>query len=102
MSVPRSEVIAFLQNTVRDILECNGQDLSADITENSRLWGKGGQLSSLMLVELMLAVEDFCAEKNLNFVWANDSTMSERRSVYRTLDSLSNFILSLETVPQEQ
>lgn len=102
MSVHRAEVIAFLQNTVRDILERDGQDLSADITEDSRLLGQGGLFSSLMLVELMLAVEDFCAEKDLNFVWANDSAMSERRSAYRTLASLSDFILSLETAPQEQ
>lgn len=102
MSVQRIEVVAFLQNAVRDILERDGQDPPENITEDSRLMGREGLLSSLMLVELMLAVEDFCAEKGLHFVWTNDATMSERRSVYRTLASLSDFILSLDVAPQEQ
>ena len=95
MSVQRTEVVAFLQRAVRGILERDGQTVVADITENTRLFGREGVLSSLMLVELMLEVEDFCAENRLCFTWANDAAMSERRSAYRTVASLTDLIVSL-------
>ena len=102
MSVRRTEIVAFLQRTVRGILERDGQTEIADITESTRLLGREGVLSSLMLVELMLEVEDFCAENGLVFVWADDAAMSERRSAYRTVESLTELILSLprETTPE--
>lgn len=100
MSLQRSEVVHFLQNAVRGILEREGQDSFGEITEDTRLLGRESALSSLLLVELMLEVEDFCAEKGLTFVWANDAAMSERRSVYRSLASLADFILSLEVAAE--
>ena len=54
-----------------------------------------GLLSSLMLVELMLAVEDFCAEQGKNFSWTSDSTVSEQRSAYRSVASLADVILTM-------
>ena len=95
MNVQRAEVVAFLQQAVRGILERDGQTVVADITEDTQLLGREGVLSSLMIVELMLGVEDFCAENGLCFVWASDTAMSEKRSPYRTLASLTEFILSL-------
>lgn len=95
MDMYRADVVAFLLRTVRGILEREGLSDFPGITEETPLWGKGGAFSSLMLVELMLSLEDFCAENNLRFVWTNDATISERRSVYRSVGSLADFILSL-------
>lgn len=96
MTICRADVVAFLSRTMRDILEReeSGATLS-EITEETPIWGKGGAFSSLMLVELMLALEDFCAENGLRFVWTNDAAMSEHRSVYHSVGSLTDFILSL-------
>lgn len=95
MNICRADVVAFLARAVRDILEREERSDLAGITEETPLWGREGAFSSLMLVELMLAVEDFCAENSLRFVWTNDAAMSERRSVYRSVGSLTDFILSL-------
>lgn len=95
MDVNRSEVLDFLKQAVPAILERDGQTNIPEITEDTPLFGSGGILSSLLLVELMLEVEDFCAGTGRQFVWADDATMSERRSAYRSVGSLADFILSL-------
>lgn len=95
MNTSRADIVAFLGRAVRDILEREEQDIPSEITEETPLWGREGSFSSLMLVELMLALEDFCAENNLRFVWTNDAAMSERRSIYRSVGSLTDFLLSL-------
>lgn len=90
----RNKIINFLASTVRDIQE-QANAPNASISEDTVIFGKEGVLTSLMLVELMLALEDFCTENGIEFVWANDSAMSQRRSVYRTVASLTDFVLSL-------
>ena len=95
MTISRADIVAFLGRDERDILEREEQAVPPEITEETPLWGREGSFSSLMLVELMLALEDFCVENNLRFVWTNDAAMSERRSVYRSVGSLTDFILTL-------
>ena len=87
MTISRADIVAFLGRAVRDILEREEQAVPPEITEETPLWGREGSFSSLMLVELMLSLEDFCV--------VNDAAMSERRSVYRSVGSLTDFILTL-------
>ena len=104
MSAQRTEVFAFLQRAVRGILERDGQTVISDFSNDTILMGREGLFSSLMLVELMLEVEDFCSEKRICFSWTSETTMSERRSAYRTVESLTDFILSLplKTSPEDR
>ena len=91
----RNNIVRFLISTVNDIrAQANAPEL-LDISEDTALFGRDGALGSLMLVELMLALEDFCTENGIKFVWASDSAMSQRRSVYRSVASLTDFVLSL-------
>lgn len=95
MALERSEVLDFLNKAVRGVLERDGQTRLPEITEATPLFGAGGVLSSLLLVELMLEVEDFCGANGLQFAWTDDAAMSERRSAYRSVGALADFILSL-------
>lgn len=95
MDMERPQVVSFLQGAVLSILERDGQSPPSGITEDTRLFGSEGVLSSLLLVELMLEVEDFCAAHSRRFVWGDDAVMSERQSAYRTLGSLADFVLAL-------
>lgn len=95
MDMERSEVLDFLNRAVRSVLERDGQARIPEITEATPLFGAGGVLSSLLLVELMLEVEDFCAATGRQFAWTDDAAMSERRSAYRSVGALADFILSL-------
>lgn len=95
MALDRSEVVDFLNKAVRGVLERDGQAGAPEITEATPLFGTGGVLSSLLLVELMLEVEDFCGANGLRFAWTDDAAMSERRSAYRSVGALADFVLSL-------
>lgn len=91
----RADVVSFLCESVAKILEDNGSGQHSVISEDTQLFGREGVLASLMLVELMLAVEDYCTEQGRIFAWTDDAAMSERRSVYRSIGSLADAILAL-------
>jgi acyl carrier protein len=59
------------------------------------LLGQGGLMDSLMLVNLLLGVEDFCLENGIPFEWAQDAAMSEKRSHYRTIGTLADYLHDL-------
>jgi acyl carrier protein len=69
---------------------------SSSITEETRLIGGDTGLSSLHLVTVLLALEEFAEDTlHVRFDWTNDSAMSENRSIYRTIGSLADHISGL-------
>ena len=97
----KKDVFDFIRAAILRILA--EEDNSAlVIEEKTPLMNKGGILSSLMLVELMLALEEYCTEHNIRFVWAHDSIMSEKNSPYHTVGTLVEYICSLPALGQEE
>jgi hypothetical protein len=63
---------------------------------STALVGPERALKSIELVELLLKMEDYVEEKfNSKFNWADNSAMSETRSVLRTINSLAQHIVEL-------
>lgn len=55
----------------------------------SRLYGEGGALDSMALVNLIADIEEAVAESyKANIVLADDKAMSEQQSPFRNVDSL--------------
>lgn len=68
--------------------------LSGDMT----LIGAKSLLDSMKLVEVCLALEDMADDRGFEFDWTSDSTMSKSRSIFRTVQSLSDeFFSQFET-----
>lgn len=57
------------------------------------LLGEGGLLDSMKLVELCLALEDLAADMEFRFDWTSDVAMSRSRSMFRSLDALTEEFL---------
>lgn len=88
----RESVVDFLAQEVRSIKGA----AAANVSENTPLIGAGTALTSRDLVELLVALEEFCEERlHVHFDWTSDSAMSESRSVFRTVGSLADHIASL-------
>ncbi len=88
----RDAVLRFLVQEVSSITGAPAEAFSAD----TPLIGRGTQLNSRDLVELLVALEEFSDEKlHVRFDWTSDSAMSESRSIYRTLGSLADHVASL-------
>ncbi|MCH2036750.1 MAG: hypothetical protein MK120_07345 [Puniceicoccaceae bacterium] len=61
---------------------------------NSPLYGEGGALDSMALVNLIADIEEAVAESyKANIVLADDKAMSAQRSPFRTVDSLIDTLL---------
>ncbi|MDR1945835.1 MAG: hypothetical protein LBQ51_01530 [Desulfovibrio sp.] len=62
---------------------------------DSVLLGRGAVLGSLALVGLLTRIEDRCLDGGIDFCWAGDMAMSEKRSRYRTPADMAAYILAL-------
>ena len=89
----REQTVTFLLQEVCTITEIPLSSLS----EQTQLIGSSAVLSSLRLVELLLALEEFAEDTlKLRFDWSSDSAMSEARSSFRTIGSLADHIVRLK------
>ena len=61
--------------------------------ETSLIGGRSG-LDSMALVELCLALEDRAEELNFEFDWTSDAALSKSKSMYRSVEALSNEFFS--------
>lgn len=80
----KSEAIKMVSEIVSEIVEA---DIS--LSENSRLFGEGGLLDSMKLVQLCLNLEDRALEEGFEFDWTSSSMMSRSKSMFRSLDSIA-------------
>lgn len=88
----REELEQFIIHSVESLLESTG-----GVGPDTILVGQGGILNSMLLVGLLVRVEDFCLENNIPFDWTTDSALSERRSRYRDVASLTDYLMALQT-----
>ena len=67
-------------------------------SSETQLVGEKRSIKSMQLVELLLKMEDY-VEKNFNseFNWDNNSAMSETFSVLRTVESLAEHVIKLNS-----
>lgn len=68
------------------------------IDANTPLLGGETMVSSRELVELLLAIEDFAeSDLKIKFDWTNDQAMSTKRSNLRTLSSINDYLMQLQS-----
>jgi acyl carrier protein len=90
----QSNVNKMVIEAVKELLE----DKLKIITNDSELIGGESLLDSMKLVELCLALEDKATEIGFEFDWTSDAAMSNSRSMFRTVASLTNeFIIQMGT-----
>ena len=72
------------------------KDTKNSFSANTQLVGANRAIKSVQLVELLLKIEGY-VEKNFNstFNWADNSAMSDTRSVLRTVKSLADHVFEL-------
>ncbi|PDH29528.1 MAG: hypothetical protein CNC89_02695 [Puniceicoccaceae bacterium MED-G31] len=90
----RIEIEALVLKSVSQLAE----DFEISALENpqldSPLYGEGGALDSMALVNLIADIEEAVAESyKANIVLADDKSMSAQRSPFRNVDSLIDTLL---------
>lgn len=65
------------------------RDKSAPISVSTILVGENGNVDSITLIELCVGLEDRASELGFEFDWTSDAAMSRSRSMFSTVESLS-------------
>jgi acyl carrier protein len=69
---------------------------SEEVTSESRLFGSNSPVDSIALVSMLVEVEQSVNEQcNTEIVIADDRAMSQKRSPFRTIGSLADYIHAL-------
>lgn len=88
-ATPLAEIAARIKELIVDI---NGGD-ATDLTDASPLVGDAALVDSGGLLEIMLALEDFAAQRfGKPFDWMNDKAFSATRSPFETIGALATFM----------
>jgi acyl carrier protein len=95
MSIQRSEVVAIVMQKLKELAASMLAHPAIDeINDQTRLFGRQGLLDSIGLVSLIVDVEQTLAEKTgLALTLADEHAMSQARSPFRTVASLSDYAL---------
>ena len=92
--ITKNTISKFIISQLKAICKSNPQTFS----ENTHLIGEQRSIKSIELVELLLSLEEYVEDKlNVKFDWSGDSAMSERRSILRSVDTLSKHIFELQS-----
>jgi len=91
--ITKNKISNFIISQLKKICKSNPQTFS----ENTQLIGEQRSIKSVELVELLLSLEEYVEDKlNVEFDWSGDTAMSERRSILRSVDTLSEHIFKLQ------
>lgn len=81
----KNEAIKAITSVLQDIL-----DEEFDLVAETELIGGDAILDSMKLVQVCVALEDVAEEKGFEFDWTSEEAMSRSRSMFRTIESLSD------------
>jgi acyl carrier protein len=91
----------FREDVVDLIVACFRESLPPDsippsASEQTRIFGRGGFLDSMQLVNLLMEIEQRVNERwRTSISIADDRAMSQERSPFRTIASLSDYVAML-------
>ncbi|OQY50377.1 MAG: acyl carrier protein [Candidatus Parabeggiatoa sp. nov. 2] len=92
----REEIKQAVFNVLDEINQELPQEKQLEKSETTVLFGKFGQLDSLGLVNLIVAIEEKLQEEcNVSITLADERAMSQRNSPFRTVASLIDYIAML-------
>lgn len=88
----KENIIRIIISEVNSIIDDPVEDMNKDAV----LFGEGGLLDSMGLVSMLVAVEqDVDDEYDIQITIADAKAMSQRNSPFRTVETLSDYIISL-------
>ena len=97
----REEVTDLLRESVEAFNAIHGE-IQLAFAPETPLFGDGAPLSSLDLVMLLVEIEDRLADRfGLERSLSDDRAMSQQRSPFRTIGTLTDYLAALGADPHE-
>ena len=96
VAVTPEAVKQLVLNALKELNEQLDANKQPEVTENTVLFGRGSRLDSLGLVNLIVLVEEKANETfGASITLADERAMSQAQSPFRTVQSLSDYLLML-------
>jgi acyl carrier protein len=90
------EVQKIVLSAVEELNLQMGENLRLELNDDTQLFGRGSKLDSLGLVNLIVLVEEKVSDHfGRSITLADERAMSQKSSPFRTVKSLSEYILTL-------
>ena len=87
----KTEATEIVVSAVKEYID----DENITINESSILLGNDAVVDSIGLVNLIVDIESAIAEKDIEITLTSEDAMSRRRSPFRSVDTLSDYIIEL-------
>ena len=88
-----SQLIKVIHQSIDELNENLNEGKPLNKTDNTILFGKGGQLDSLGLVNLFVLIEQNIEDKlDATITIADERAMSQKNSPFKTIGTLTNYI----------
>jgi len=96
VAVTPEAVKQLVLDSLKELNEQLDADKQVELAENTVLFGRGSRLDSLGLVNLIVLVEEKANESfDTSITLADERAMSQAQSPFRTVQSLSDYLLML-------
>ena len=97
----KQELIQMMIELLQDVLADSDAEYSAEITATTPLVGEGAAITSLSLISFITGVELAIEEKyDTELTLVSEEALSRRKSPFRMIDALSDYVLTLVGVAQ--
>ena len=89
----REQILKIIYGAIDEINKLSLSERKLDKTPDVKLYDKDGQLDSLMLVNLIVAIEQSIEEEfGVSLTIADEKAMSQKKSPFRTSSSLAEHL----------
>lgn len=94
-TIDKSRITEIVLDAIRDANQLRIPELQIGVSVDEPLYGGAGKLDSLSLVALLMDIEELLMDEGFETVLSSEDAMSQRRSPYRDVSSLVDYISEL-------
>lgn len=94
LEMKREEVIKIIKRAFAEVGDKSNINLPKKIDEETRILGGNSPFDSMHVVNIIVLIEDYIADTfNLNITLANEHTMSQSKSPFLSIRTLTDYIV---------
>ena len=94
LETKREEVVKIIKKAFTEVGDKSNINLPKKLDEETRILGGNSPFDSMHVVNIIVLIEDYIADTfNLNITLANEHTMSQSKSPFLSIRTLTDYIV---------
>lgn len=90
----KEEIVQIIKKSLKEVAEKSNLNLPENIDDETRILGGNSPFDSMQVVNLIVIVEEEITDRfNLDIILANEHTMSQSSSPFKTISTLADYIV---------